>query len=235
MGVATVTAIVGLGMATYKTIDENNKKKKAARALKNLEQPELKNVADGMEVSTLGADSQREEQSRLAATQVDALRGAGTRGIFGGLGRVEAGNQKVAANIAADLDMQQKEIDKIRANDDQAIRGIKEDRHNANVAALSSQYNAAQDGQNQGMANMLQAGAMAAQNYSAGQSATTGRTPVEAANPTTAGITNPSGLKASTGLITQQPITASYSPTSSGPRMGGLRSAQYDESGNPIY
>lgn len=233
-GVATVTAVVGLGLATYKTIDENNKKKKAAKALEKLQQPELKNVAENLRVSTIGADTQRQEQGRLASSQMETLRGAGTRGIFGGASMVESGNQKVSANIAANLDEQQKNIDKMVAEDNQNIRNIREDRHNANVSALSSQYNAANVGQQQGMANMMQSAAMAGQAYAAGQEGTTEgqRATEEAVTPTTYGVTNP-GLKANTGTIQQQPIVSNANPMGSGFN-GAYGNIRYDANGNRI-
>ena len=166
MGVATATAIVGVGISVYKTIDEAKKKKAAAKALENLEQPELKNTAEDLQVSTLGSDLQREESARLASTQTEALREAGTRAIIGGSGRVEAGNQKLNREIGADLDQQQKDIDKMKATDDLNMRKVAEDRHNANVTALSSQYNAAAQAQNTAMGNAIASAGTAANAYS---------------------------------------------------------------------
>ena len=166
MGVATATAIVGAGVSVYKTIDEAKKKKAAAKALESLEQPELKNVGEDLQVSTASADLQREEQARLASTQVDALKESGTRGIVGGLGRVEAGNQKLNKEIGADLDQQQKDIDKIKATDNINIRTTAENRHNADVAALSSQYNAASQAQNTAMGNAITSAGTAVNAYS---------------------------------------------------------------------
>ena len=180
MGVATVTAIVGVGISVYKTIDENNKKKKAAEALKSLKQPELKNVGEDLQVSTASSDLQREEQARFASTQVDALKESGTRGIVGGLGRVEEGNQRVNREIGADLDQQQKEIDKMKATDDVNIRQVAEQRHLADVSALSSQYNAAAQAQNTAMGNAITSAGTAANAYSnrnATPNTTTGVTP----------------------------------------------------------
>jgi hypothetical protein len=165
MGVATATAIVGVGVSVYKTIDEAKKKKAAAKALKDLEQPELKNSAENLQVSTLGSDLQREENARLASTQTEALKESGTRGVIGGSGLVEARNQKLNRDLASGLDQQQKDIDKMKATDDVNIRQVAEQRHIADVSALSSQYNAAAQAQNTAMGNAITSAGTAANAY----------------------------------------------------------------------
>jgi len=173
MGVATATAIVGAGVSAYTAIDEAKKKKAAAKALQNLEQPELNNSAENLQVSTLGSDLQREEQARLASTQTEALKESGTRGVIGGSGRVEANNQRVGREIGAGLDEQQKDIDKLKAQDDINLRNVKETRHNANVSALSSQYNAAAQAQNQAIGNVISSTGTAINAYQNSQKPTT--------------------------------------------------------------
>lgn len=156
MGVASaISGGLGVGMGLYQTIAGAKEKREAQNALENYNRQQLENVQEGRTVSTLGSDLQREEQSRLAASQVQALQGAGTRGLVGGLGRVEAGNQRVNQQIGADLDMQQKEIDAAIAQDNANIRGMQESRENADIAALSSQYMAGKQDENTGIGNTL--------------------------------------------------------------------------------
>lgn len=164
MGAAT--AAIGTGVGLYQTIQGAKEKRDAQRALDSYQRQELENVQEGRTVSTLGSDLQREEQARLASSQVDALRGGGTRALVGGLGRVESGNQRVNQQIGADLDMQQKEIDAAIAQDDANIRGMQENRENADIAALSSQYQAGKQDQNTGMGNTLMGMGMLGEKYS---------------------------------------------------------------------
>lgn len=160
-GIAGGMSVVG---GAYNMIQGAKQRKDAKNALDNYKRQELKNVAEDLQVSTLGADRQREEQARLSATQIDALQGAGTRGIIGGLGRVEAGNKAVNADIAANLDEQQKQIDAMKAEDDARIRGIQENREIGDINALSSQYNAGNEGFQQGIGQVIGgAGAIANQ------------------------------------------------------------------------
>ena len=151
-GIAGGMSVVG---GAYNMIQGSKQRKDAKNALDNYKRQELKNVAEDLQVSTLGADRQREEQARLSATQIDALQGAGTRGIIGGLGRVEAGNKAVNADIAANLDEQQKQIDAMKAEDDARIRGIQENREIGDINALSSQYNAGNEGFKQGIGQVI--------------------------------------------------------------------------------
>ena len=157
MGVASaITGGLGVGMSIYDKIQGAKQKREARRALENIKRQPLTNISDGLQVSTLGSDLQKEEQARLASSQVSALQGAGTRGLIGGLGAVEAGNQNVNAKIAADLDIQQKQIDQIRAEDEARIRGMQEQRELADVSALSSQYQAGSDLDRMSTANAIQ-------------------------------------------------------------------------------
>lgn len=144
MAAATSIAMAGVGLlgSGYQAIKGAKDAKDAKNALDNYQRQEFNNVAEGMQVSTLGADLQKEEQARLAATQVGALQGAGVRGLLGGLGRVEAGNQMLNRQIGAELDEQQKQIDQIYAQDEANIRGMKEQRETQDISGLSSQYNA---------------------------------------------------------------------------------------------
>lgn len=154
MGAGAISGGLGLGMGLYQSIAGAKEKREAQNALENYQRQQLQNVYDNTAVSTLGADRQIENQARLASGQISALQGAGVRGLIGGLGRVEAGNQNVNQQIAADLDQQQKQIDFARAGDQANIRTMQENRENADISALSSQYMAGKQDQNTGMGNI---------------------------------------------------------------------------------
>ena len=151
-------AIAGLGILSsgIQALTGANKRKAAERALAGYKRQELKNVYDDLQVSTRGADLQQEQQARLQAGQIDALAGAGTRGLIGGLGRVEAGSQAVSQQIGADIDRQQKEINRLRAQDEQRIQGMQEAREQADIAGLSSQYQAGDQQMWQGIGGITQ-------------------------------------------------------------------------------
>lgn len=160
MAAGTSIAMAGVGLlgSGYQAIKGAKDARDAKNALDNYQRQEFQNIAEGMQVSTLGADLQREEQARLAATQVGALQGAGVRGLLGGLGRVEAGNQMVNRQIGAELDMQQKQIDQMYAQDQANIRGMQEQREMQDISGLSSQYNAGNQNMWQGIGGIAQTG-----------------------------------------------------------------------------
>lgn len=107
-----------------------------------------------------------QEAGRTSASAIDALRGSGARGVIAGVGAVQAQNDLTTQSIGANLDEQQKNIDMIKANDNVRIQGVNENRYNNDVSALSSQYNSAQDAENQGIANTIQGLGSASASYS---------------------------------------------------------------------
>jgi hypothetical protein len=164
VGIGGLTAVKGI-FDSGKAAKEKKRLAKEAAAMKD---PALTNVADGMQVSMRGADLKTEQQARLAATQVNTLSEGGTRSLVSGIGRVAAGNQSVNEGIAANLDEQETNIQNIRAQDEGRMQMTKEQRQQAKLAALSSQYNAASDAGAQAMGNIIQGAGMAAGSAAAG-------------------------------------------------------------------
>ncbi len=136
-----IMAGVGALRSGLQALQGAKQKRRAEKALENYRRQELTNKAKDSTVSTRGADMQQEQQARLQAGQIDALAGAGTRGLIGGLGRVEAGSQQVSQQIGANLDEQQKAIDRQIMQEEINLRSMTEQRENADLSALSSQYN----------------------------------------------------------------------------------------------
>ena len=159
---SAVIGVAGLGYSAYSAIDENKKAKDAQKALEGLPTPELTNVAKDLQVSTLGADLRKEESARTTASAIDALRSGGQRTIIGGAGQIQANNDLVNQSISANLDEQQKAIDVMVAQDEQRIQGIKEQRYNNDVEALSSQINSANDAKAQAIGNAFTSASMIA-------------------------------------------------------------------------
>ena len=167
MAVVTSVAIgaVGVGMSAYQAYKGSQQAEEAKKALENLPVQELKNPYENLQVSTMGADLKQQEQQRLEASQIEALQGAGVRGVVGGLGRVESGSQAVAQQTGADLDAQRKAIDQAIASGDMTVQQMEEQRKNANIAALSSQVSAGQQQQYQGLQGMFQSAAAGVSGY----------------------------------------------------------------------
>ena len=158
---------VGIGgagalMGGIQAFSGAKQKKKIAQEIANQKEVPLTNIADGMTVSTRGADLKKEGAMRLAATQTAALAEGGSRNLIAGIGSVDNNLKNTDAEIATNLDEQQNNITNVRAQDEGRIQSAKEQRQQAKLAALSGQYAAAQDTQAQGMGNMMQGVGMAA-------------------------------------------------------------------------
>jgi hypothetical protein len=181
MGVATGIAIAGAATSAYSAYDASQKKKSAQKALNNLQTPELVNSFKDQQVSTLGSDLRKQEASRTTASSIDALRGAGARGIIGGIGAVQDNNNKMNAEIGANLDEQQKNINNNIAQDNLNIRGINEGRFQDKVTGLSSQINSAENAKQQGIGNTINGLTTAGSEYNAYKDKK-GMTPEQIAN-----------------------------------------------------
>jgi hypothetical protein len=173
-----MSAATGIGAATgaltavtgaISMFSEAKNKKKIAKEIRNMKEAPLTNIADGMQVSTLGADLKKEKQAQLSATQTSALQDGGSRALIGGIGRVSQASQDVNDSIAANLDEQQNNITNVRAQDEQRIQQTKEQRQANKIAALSSQYNAASQNQALGMKNIAQGAGMAGNAFANGK------------------------------------------------------------------
>jgi hypothetical protein len=221
------TSLIGAGLGVTQMIMGAKQAKEAKEALEEMERQKLENVTEGLSVSTLGSDLQREEAARLYASQIDALRGGGARTILGGMGRVEATSEKLNKDIASDLDRQQKEIDRMYAQDKANIRGMQESRENADIAGLSSQYTAGRQGMFDGMGNTLRAGSMAA----SGVPNNSGIIARETVSP----VNKPAGVSDFSGYTPTTPMPNSFgSSRYGGSGMGGMN-YEVDQFGNLIF
>lgn len=157
IAVAAGAALTAAGGASN-AIKGAKRAKDAQKALDNFKRQELKNVTEGMRVSTYGAELQTQEAQRRFATSVDALRSGGVRGLVGGLGQQEQLQQVQQQQIAADLDKQQVNIDQMAAQDEQRIQGMQEQRESSAIAGLGSEIAAGRAQQTQGFSSIAQAG-----------------------------------------------------------------------------
>lgn len=136
-------AAIGLGLAAAGSLSQiisgETRRVKAKRALENFQRQELRNITQGLRVSTLGAELQTQEAQRRFATSVDALRSGGVRGVVGGLGQQEMQQQRLQQQISSDLDRQQMQIEQMRAQDEARIRNMVEARESAQIAGLGSE------------------------------------------------------------------------------------------------
>ena len=190
MAIATGMAIalgVSAAASAGQAIAGEVKRSKAKKALQNFRRQELKNVTEGMRVSTLGAQLNTREAQRRFATSVDALRSGGVRGVVGGLGAQEQLMQNQQASIAAELDRQQVMIEQMRAQDEANIRGMQEQRDSFDQQVLLGQKAAGRQATMSAVGDLASAASFAAMN------ATFGDAPSAASTLAKQGIQQPFG------------------------------------------
>ncbi|MBC7845581.1 MAG: hypothetical protein H7Y10_03720 [Flavobacterium sp.] len=136
----TVTALAGLGIAGYQAYQGSQNAKKASQAINDYDRQDLNksNPYENMQISTLGSDIMNEQNQINSANNIEAMRNAGSRGIAM-LPSVTAQNNQANQNTRAYLDEQVQNRNYAIAGDKTAIRGMKEDRENADLAGLGQQ------------------------------------------------------------------------------------------------
>lgn len=137
MGVAS--AAIGAAGSIAQGIMGAVQSSKAKKALDAYQRQELVNVMEGITISTKGADLAREELARISASSVEALQSGGVRGVVGGIGKVQQSVIKQSREIGADLDRQQKEKEKLIAQDNLRIQQMTERREEADLAGIGQQ------------------------------------------------------------------------------------------------
>jgi hypothetical protein len=153
---------VAAGSSIAQTVSGATRASRARKALENFQRQELKNVTEGMRISTLGAELQTQEAQRRFATSVEALRAGGVRGLVGGLGAVEQQQQTAQQQIAAGLDIQQQQLEQMRAQDLANIRAMQEQRETAQIAGLGAEIASGRQQVNAGLQGLVQTGISAA-------------------------------------------------------------------------
>lgn len=155
-------AAIGLGVSAAGSIGQMisgaSRARKAKKALENYQRQELKNVTEGLRVSTLGAEMQTQEAQRRFATTVDALQSGGVRGLVGGLGAAEQQQQQVQQQIGANLDQQQAQIERMRAQDEARIQGMQEAREQQDIAGMGAELASGRQTMNAGLTGLMQTG-----------------------------------------------------------------------------
>ena len=165
MAAATATAILGGGLGAYQAIDGANQKRKAQNALQRYKRQDLDapNPYENIPISTVGSDIMTEQSQMNNANAVDALRNGGTRGIAM-IPQVVANSNRQNQEIRSYLDDQVTKRNYAIAGDKTAIRGMKEERENADLAGLGQQMQVGRQDMWSGFRGLASSGMYAANN-----------------------------------------------------------------------
>lgn len=143
VAVAIIGAAVSAGMGGIQMAQANKARKEAQNNINNFQRQDLINPYNGVQVSTLGADRQREDLARTMATYANLAAMGGSRSIASIAPNLISQQNNQEAQIAANLDEQQKQIDQMKANGQLKIQDMQEQRENADLAGLGTQLDLA--------------------------------------------------------------------------------------------
>ena len=152
LGSAALSA--GTGLAGY--LSHGKQARKYQEQIENYERQKLLNPYAGLQVSTLGADRQREDLSRTMTTYGNLASLSGTRGIASLLPNLTQTQNDQTAKIAANLDEQQKQIDQLKAQGEMQVQAMTEQRENNDLLGLGQAYQTSRAQQQQGINQTVQ-------------------------------------------------------------------------------
>ena len=138
VGLAVTAGMGGLQMA-----QANKQKKAAQKAIDGYKRQDLSNPYGALSVSTLGADRQREDLARTMSSFTNTIASGGSRLAAATLPNLLEQQNNQEAQIAANLDQQQAQINQMNAGGQMQVQGIQEQRENADLAGLGTQLDLA--------------------------------------------------------------------------------------------
>lgn len=145
MCAAITSSLLISGVSTYMAVDAAKRQREAKNKMNTYERQTLDNAFKDIPISTVGSELMREENQRTAADLIDASRNGGIRGVFGGIPKIQSFTNTSNREARDYLDEQDIRRNYSIAGDNQRIRDVRENRDNANLAAISSEYQAANE------------------------------------------------------------------------------------------
>ena len=144
----------GTGLAGY--LSQGKQARKYQEQIQNYERQKLVNPFAGLQVSTLGADRQREDLNRTMTTYGNLASLSGTRGIASLLPNLTQTQNDQTAKIAANLDEQEKQRQQLIAQGDAQVQAITEDRERNDLLGLGNALQTSRANQAQSMGMIAQ-------------------------------------------------------------------------------
>lgn len=152
LGSAALSA--GTGLAGY--LSQGKQARKYQEQIQNYERQKLVNPFAGLQVSTLGADRQREDLNRTMTTYGNLASLSGTRGIASLLPNLTQTQNDQTAKIAANLDEQEKQRQQLIAQGDAQVQAMQENREQNDLLGLGNALQTARANQAQSMGMIAQ-------------------------------------------------------------------------------
>ena len=151
-------ALITGGMGIAQAIGAGKEAKRTKEAIDNYQRQTLTNPYSGMQVSTLGADRMREDLARTVATMTEQAALGGIKGVASLAPNIVQQQNAQEAQIAANLDEQEKQRQQMIAQGNAMVQQMTEQRENNDLLGLGQQLTVAQQNKANGFNNIAQAG-----------------------------------------------------------------------------
>lgn len=158
VAIPLITTAVSAGTSLLQTSQANRQAKRTQRELDNYQRQDIVNPNLGLQVSTLGADRQREDLNRSITMMANQAAMGGSRSILGIAPNLLNAQLQQGQQIAGNLDQQEAERQRAVAQGQGMVTQMMEQRENADLAGLGNQLNVARQERANGVNNLIQTG-----------------------------------------------------------------------------
>ncbi|WP_374440625.1 hypothetical protein [Epilithonimonas sp.] len=139
-----VSGLATAGSGIAQAIGAGKEAKRAREAIDNYQRQTLTNPYGGLQVSTLGADRMREDLARTVATMTEQAALGGIKGVASLAPNIVQQQNAQEAQIAANLDEQEKQRQQMIAQGNAMVQQMTEQRENNDLLGLGQQLSVAQ-------------------------------------------------------------------------------------------
>ena len=158
VAVPLITTAVSAGTSILQTSKANKQAKKTQQAIDNYQRQDIVNPNLGLQVSTLGADRQREDLNRSITMMANQAAMGGSRSLLGIAPNLLNAQLQQGQSIAGTLDQQEANRQQAVAQGEGMVTQMMEQRENADFAGLGNQLNVARQERANGVNNLIQTG-----------------------------------------------------------------------------
>lgn len=149
---------VSIGTSVIQGISANKRAREIQRQIDNYKRQDLVNPNLSLQVSTLGADRQREDLARTMSTMVNQAAMGGSRSILGLAPGMIAQQNAQEAQIMAQLDEQERQRQIAVAQGDAMVQQMQEQREQQDLMGLGNALNTARHEATNAWNNAIQSG-----------------------------------------------------------------------------
>ena len=155
-GISLASGLASTGVGLFQSIQEGKRRKQMEDYLANYQRQELANPMEGLQVSTLGADRQREDLARSLSTVANQAAQGGSRAIASITPQATQQLMDNEAKIMADLDQQYRQNQQLIAQGAAQVQAMQENREQNDLLGIGNAMNVSSQNQNNAMTQSAQ-------------------------------------------------------------------------------